>query len=149
MTFGCMRWQQMKQALDMQKSFLQALEKMDGLLQFSSPSLPRLLMESAPDECHYFYRLGREMAASGALPISEVLERTGPCPLSAALQEKMEKLIHSLMCPGEEFRLSALKATLHAFEKATEEAGHAFETKGKLTLQLSLISGCALFLLLC
>lgn len=147
MVYGCIRWQGLKDALDTRKTFLAGLEKMETQLRYSAPPLPLLLMQAAPDDAHYFFRLGRAMEMGGALPVGVLMENAGPLP--SGLKEPLEKLVEALVAPGADMRLACLEHTRHYLEKETEKARERLANKGKLCLQLSLLGGCALFLLIC
>lgn len=150
MLYGCMRQRALQARLHCLEEYGQALQRMQQSLRFSLPSLPRLIMECAPDEQHYLFRLGHTLSQSGALPLPVVMEKTGEDPfLSAPLRHTLLQMMEGLLSPGADVQNAALSNALAAFSQETEEAKKALEQKGKLWLQLSVLGACALFILLC
>ena len=150
MLYGCMQQRSLEAHLRCLEEYGQALQSMQKALRFSLPPLPTLLMECAPDETHYLFRLGRALAQSGALPLAKVMEKAGEDGhLSPSLQRTLQQMMDGLLSPGEDGRNGALSIALSAFLEEREKAQKALEQKGKLWLQLSVLGGCALFILLC
>lgn len=130
--------------------FQDALQSLFREMRFSGRGLAALFMACAPDEHHYFFRLGREMASHPAAPPDELLQALPPpALLSPALQKALEKLLFGLMLPEETWQQKTLEETLLFWKEETLALQAHLSQKGPLITQLSLYLGCALFILLC
>lgn len=148
--FGCIRYQRCKAGAACTEEFLLALEKLDISLQLSSLPLPDQLKNCAPDEHHYLYLLGEEMERSAALPMAAIMERVCfPPQLSQEMQPVLLQLMEHLLLPLEDAREHAVRRALSLWEKDVEDKKAHLQVKGKLSVQLSVLGGCALFILLC
>lgn len=130
--------------------FLQALEKMAAEMRFTVLPLPELMKKSAPDAQHFLFRLGRMMETHPALPPDQLLQKAGmPAELPLQLQAMLQKLFLGLHAPEDAFRQRIMEDTLQCWKEETEKLQAVFRKKGPLSLQLSLLLGCALFILFC
>lgn len=150
MLFGLLRYTRMKESWDQLQSYLPALKKLDAGLQFSARPLPRMLKDCAPDKGHYLHRLGETMEHSGALSVQELFEKAGAPPaLSPDMQQTLLQWLESLTLPDPQYRQKAMDHTLSRWEEATNNAREKLIRQGSLAIRLSLLGGCALFILLC
>lgn len=150
MLFGCIRYQQMKTRADQLASYLLPLRKLAAGLSFSSASLPAQLQSCVPDTAHYLYKLGRTMENAGAASMESILETTGTPPLIPPhMQQILQQWLESLLLPDPLWRQKAMEHTLLLWEEETAKARDALNRKGTLSIRLSLLGGCALFILFC
>lgn len=149
MVYGFMRYNAYKNDADALKDYLTAFQKMAADLHFSSPPLPLLLQKNAPDNQHYLYRLGEKMENAGALPLDDIMEMAGQPPLKKEMQLCLRQLLEGLHAPQPAWQQKAMEEIILRFRQAEEAARQDLQVKGKLSLQLSILAGCALFILIC
>lgn len=150
MIFGILRYTKMKERWEQLQSYLPALKKLDAGLQFSVRPLPDMLKTCAPDENHYLHKLGEVMEQSGSLSVQEIFDKTGVPPLlSPDMHKTLQQWLESLMLPDPQYRQKAMDHTIALWEEETEKARERLMHKGLLYIRLSLLAGCALFILLC
>ena len=150
MLFGVMRYTKMKEDWEQLQSYLPALKKLDAGLQFSACPLPQMLKNCAPDNRHYLHKLGETMEQAGALSVQEIFEKAGTPPrLSANMQKALLQWLESLTLPDPQYRQNVMNHTLALWENETDNAREKLMRQGSLAIRLSLLAGCALFILLC
>lgn len=150
MLWGMIRYTRMKERWEQLQSYLPALKKLDEGLLFSSRPLPQMLKNCAPDKMHYLYKLGETMEQSGALSMQAILEKAGEPPLlSPDMQQVLLQWLESLLLPDPIYRRKAMDHTLERWEAETNNARERLIHQGALAIRLSLLAGCALFILLC
>lgn len=150
MLWGVMRYVRMKEAWEQLHSYLPALKKLDAGLQFSARPLPELMKSCAPGPEHYLYKLGETMEQSGALSIHDIFTKAGAAPLlSSQMQQVLLQWLESLLLPDPVFRQKAMDHTLSLWENEAEKAREKLMRQGALSIRLSLLGGCALFIMLC
>lgn len=150
MLFGMLQYTRMKERWEQMQSYLPALKKLDAGLRFSARPLPQMLKDCAPGENHYLYKLGETMEQCGALSVQEIFDKTGVPPLlSSDMRKTLLAWLESLMLPDARYRQKAMDHTLSLWEEETEKARNKLMQKGLLLIRLSLLAGCALFILLC
>lgn len=149
MLYGCMRYRRHKGYADMMASFLQALQKLNISLQLSALPLPRQLMDCAPNEKHYLHRLGSLLEKSAAPPREIMGTIPYPPLLPAGMQAALLRMMESFQWPLPALRQKAMDHILLLWEQETNAALDRLHRLGKLTIQLSVLGGCALFILFC
>ena len=150
MLFGLLRYTKMKESWEQLQSYLPSLKKLDTGLQFSSRPLPDMLKNCAPDDQHYLHRLGETMEQAGTLSVQEIFDKAGSPPLlSPGMQQTLLQWLESLMLPDPQYRQKAMDHTIALWEEETEKAREKLMQRGSLAIRLSLLGGCALFILLC
>lgn len=150
MLFGVMQYTKMKEDWEQLQSYLPALKKLDAGLQFSAHPLPQMLKDCAPDEHHYLHKLGETMEQSGALSVQEIFEKAGtPSSLAPDMQQALLEWLESLLLPDPKYRQKVMDHTLALWEEKTNNAQEKLKSRGALVIRLSLLGGCALFIMLC
>lgn len=132
------------------KMILEALEKMALQLRINPSSLPDLLKACAPEEDHFFRRLARAAEKSPALPPAQLIATAAPLP--ALPKTPLNALIHlleTLWGPDAEMQKKVLEEVLSLYRMETDRLQSLANQRGPLFLQLSLLGGCALFILFC
>ena len=132
------------------KMILEALEKMALQLRINPCSLSDLLKVCAPEEDHFFHRLARAAEQNPALPPAQLMAMAAPLP--ALPKPPLDALIHlleTLWGPDGEMQKKVLEEVLSLYRMETDRLQSLANQRGPLFLQLSLLAGCALFILFC
>ena len=148
-TFGLSYCHTCRENARQAKMMLEALEKMALQLRINLCSLPQLLKSCAPSEEHFLHRLAQEAEENPALPPALLTEKAAPLPVSRNLEGALFRLLETLWGPDAELQKKVLEETLSVFRKESAGLQETADKKGPLFLQLSLLAGCALFILLC
>lgn len=152
---ACMAWglimhKRYKTIWETAEEWQQILEKMDAEIRFHPASLPALLQACAPEKDHPLWLLAQSMAESPALtPAQRIAHIPLPAELPSPLQSAFCRLLEALAAPNENWRRTALLETQALWRRETEKLHRQFLQKGPLWVKLSLLGGCALFILLC
>lgn len=147
--FGLSQAHLLKEKALQAKTLLEAVEKMALQLRISLCSLPQLLKSCAPSQDHFFHRLARAIEEAPALPPAQLLAQVPPPPLPPSLETSLFHLLETLWGPDEAMQKKVLDDTVAIFRQETARLQETAAKKGPLFLQLSLLAGCALFILLC
>ncbi len=131
-------------------AFARALESLLLALQLSSAPLPLMLRECAPEEGHFFHRLGCLMEEQPALSPKALLDRLSPPPcLPKDMAASLVPLLECLSLPRVQEQQQIMGDILTLWKREAESAREIARQKGRLTVKLGLLGGCALFILLC
>ena len=132
------------------KMVLEALEKMALQLRINPSSLPDLLKACAPEEDHFFRRLAQAAEQSPALPPAQLMAMAAPLPsLPKPPLDALIHLLETLWGPDGEMQKKVLEDVLSLYRMETARLQSTADQRGPLFLQLSLLAGCALFILFC
>ena len=109
-----------------------------------------LLKVCAPEEDHFFHRLARAAEQNPALPPAQLMAMAAPLPaLPKPPLDALIRLLETLWGPDGEMQKRVLEEVLSLYRLETAHLQSLANQRGPLFLQLSLLGGCALFILFC